>query len=81
MAEGHIFAWMMFLVLFYESVLFFFGTDLFEDLVPVSVHQAMSAYDTRKNDIVNTEIMKLRESTQLLNRYVQILTNDDLGLQ
>ena len=45
-------------------------TDLFEELVPVTVHQALAAYDVRKNEIVNTEIMKLRESTQFLNRYV-----------
>nr|CAD7255905.1 unnamed protein product [Timema shepardi] len=41
--------------------------DLFEELVPVVVHQAIAQYDVRKNEIVNTEIMKLRESTQLLN--------------
>ncbi|PNF20765.1 Programmed cell death 6-interacting protein [Cryptotermes secundus] len=41
--------------------------DLFEELVPVTVHQAMTAYDGRKTEILNTEIMKLRESTQFLN--------------
>ncbi|PSN46080.1 Programmed cell death 6-interacting protein [Blattella germanica] len=41
--------------------------DLFEELVPVTVHQALAAYDVRKNEIVNSEIMKLRESTQFLN--------------
>lgn len=45
-----------------------FFTDLFNELVPVAVHQAMAAYDVRKNEIVNTEIMKMREFTQLLNR-------------
>jgi len=48
--------------------LFCLYTDLFEELVPVVVHQAMAAFDVRKTEIVNTEIMKLRESTQLLNR-------------
>lgn len=44
------------------------SADLFVELVPVTVHQALAAYDVRKNEIVNSEIMKLRESTQLLNR-------------
>lgn len=41
--------------------------DLFEDLVPVALHQAIAASDARKNDIVNAEVMRLRESTQTLN--------------
>jgi len=41
--------------------------DLFEDLVPISVQQALSAYDVRKTELVNSEIAKLRESTQILN--------------
>ncbi|CAI6349534.1 unnamed protein product [Macrosiphum euphorbiae] len=41
--------------------------DLFEDLVPISVQQALSAYDVRKTELVNSEIGKLRESTQILN--------------
>ncbi|CAB3369072.1 Hypothetical predicted protein [Cloeon dipterum] len=41
--------------------------DLFENLVPVPVLQAMAAYSVRKTELVNTEIMKLREATQLLN--------------
>lgn len=42
-------------------------TDLFEDLLPVTVHHAMSAYEVRKNELVNSEISKLREMTQVLN--------------
>ncbi|GJQ69171.1 putative programmed cell death 6-interacting protein [Trypoxylus dichotomus] len=41
--------------------------DLFSELVPVVVHQAMAAYDLRKSEITQTEIGRLRESTQVLN--------------
>ncbi|KAF5294646.1 hypothetical protein FQA39_LY02778 [Lamprigera yunnana] len=41
--------------------------DLFSNLVPVVVHQAIAAYDVRKTEVQNAEISKLRESTQFLN--------------
>lgn len=41
--------------------------DIFTNLVPVELHRALTASDMRKNEIVNVEIMKLRESTQTLN--------------
>lgn len=41
--------------------------DLFADLVPVVLHQALVASDVRKNEIVNSEILKLREATKTLN--------------
>lgn len=41
--------------------------DLFEDLLPVVVHHALSSYEIRRNELVNTEISKLREMTQVLN--------------
>ncbi|XP_003694269.1 programmed cell death 6-interacting protein isoform X1 [Apis florea] len=41
--------------------------DLFSDLLPVSVHQALSSYEVRRNELVNSEISKLREMTQILN--------------
>lgn len=45
--------------------------DLFKDLMPVAIHQALAAYDVRKTDLMNMEVNKLRESTQLLNRLVK----------
>lgn len=41
--------------------------DLFAELLPVSVHQALSSYEVRRNELVNSEISKLREMTQILN--------------
>ena len=33
----------------------------------MTVHHALSSYEVRKNELVNTEISKLREMTQVLN--------------
>ncbi|XP_043657019.1 programmed cell death 6-interacting protein [Drosophila teissieri] len=41
--------------------------DIFSSLVPVELHRALTASDMRRNEIVNVEIMKLREATQTLN--------------
>nr|XP_024219620.1 programmed cell death 6-interacting protein isoform X1 [Halyomorpha halys] len=41
--------------------------DLFQDLVPMPVHQAVAAYEVRKSELVNREINELRKATQLLN--------------
>ncbi|XP_076672846.1 programmed cell death 6-interacting protein-like protein AliX [Andrena cerasifolii] len=41
--------------------------DLFADLLPVNVHQALSSYGVRCNELVNADISKLREMTQVLN--------------
>ena len=40
---------------------------LFDNLVPVVVHQAMAAFDVRKKEIVNREITRLKEATNLAN--------------
>lgn len=41
--------------------------DIFANLVPVVLHQAIAASEARKNEVVNAEIMRLREATQTLN--------------
>lgn len=41
--------------------------DLFGDLVPVALQHALNACDSHKNEIVNAEVMKLRDATQTLN--------------
>lgn len=44
--------------------------DLFAELLPVGIHQALSAYETRRNELVNYEVSNLREMTQILNRFI-----------
>ncbi|XP_011862723.1 PREDICTED: programmed cell death 6-interacting protein isoform X2 [Vollenhovia emeryi] len=41
--------------------------DLFAELLPLNVRHALSAYENRRNELVNYEISNLREMTQLLN--------------
>lgn len=41
--------------------------DLFNKLVPMEVHKAMTVYDSSKAAILNQEIGKLREATQFMN--------------
>jgi programmed cell death 6-interacting protein len=49
-----------------------FGTetskDLFEELCPVAIHQALSAYDARRQELVGTNVTKLKDATNLLNQ-------------
>ena len=42
--------------------------DLFASLVPVAVHQAIAAYDVRRTELVNKEVDKLKEATNLANQ-------------
>jgi len=41
--------------------------ELFEALMPVHIHQAMAAYEVRKQEMVGTELNKLKEGTNMLN--------------
>ena len=41
--------------------------DLFEKVVPLAVHGAMMSFENRKVELVNMEIGRLREATQLIN--------------
>ena len=38
--------------------------------MPLSVHQAVSGFDSRKSEMVNAEIGRIREANQLLEGYV-----------
>ena len=40
---------------------------VFDSLCPVAVHQAMSAFETRKKETVKKEVDKLQEATNLAN--------------
>lgn len=48
--------------------------DLFSKLVPMAVHNALQAYESRKVEIINFEVGRLREGTQLMNRYLSALS-------
>ncbi|CAG0921465.1 unnamed protein product [Notodromas monacha] len=41
--------------------------DLFEDLVPLEVSQALAVADSRRMELVNSEVARLRDASQLLN--------------
>ena len=49
---------------------FLLRADALEKVVPLSVHVALQAFESRKSEIVNREIARSREATQLLNRHV-----------
>ena len=46
--------------------------DLFPSLVPVAVNQAVATYEAKKAELVNKEVGRLREATQLLNGYLPL---------
>lgn len=47
--------------------------DIFTKMVPMAVHNALVAYEGRKAEIVNMEIGRMREGTQLINRFVTLI--------
>ena len=46
-------------------------TDLFEKIMPLAVHQALMGFENNKATVVNTEVGRLREATELMNRWVK----------
>ena len=43
-------------------------SDVFEKVVPLAVHQALTSFEGRKGEVVNMQVGRLREATQLMNR-------------
>ncbi|KAL3103138.1 hypothetical protein niasHS_002324 [Heterodera schachtii] len=41
--------------------------DLFESLIPVSVQNALSTFEGRRNELINIDVGRMREYTQLMN--------------
>uniref|UniRef100_A0A914GYL8 BRO1 domain-containing protein n=1 Tax=Globodera rostochiensis TaxID=31243 RepID=A0A914GYL8_GLORO len=41
--------------------------DLFESLVPVSVQNALSTFEARRSEVINIDVGRMREYTQLMN--------------
>ncbi|CAL1536222.1 unnamed protein product [Lymnaea stagnalis] len=41
--------------------------DLFEKIVPLPVHEALTAFENRKSQIVSMEVGRLRNATELMN--------------
>jgi len=52
--------------------MYFMISELFSKLVPLAVHNAVSMYESKKNQLVNTEVGRLREATQTLNGLVDL---------
>ncbi len=47
--------------------------DLFGELCPVAVHQALATFDGRKQEVVNAELGKLKDNTNALNETLSSL--------
>jgi len=50
-----------------DCCLLSFVTDLFEKVVPLAAQQALTMFENRRTELVNREIGRLREATQLMN--------------
>lgn len=50
--------------------------DLFESLVPVSVQNALSTFESRKNELISIDVGRMREYTQLMNAYALITISE-----
>jgi programmed cell death 6-interacting protein len=42
-------------------------TDIFSDLLPITVHQAISNFEAQKGEMITREIANLRKMRQILN--------------
>jgi len=54
--------------------------ELFEALMPVHIHQAMAAYEVRKQELVGKEMHRLKESTNTMNEILSSM-NLPAGLE
>lgn len=54
--------------------------DLFDALMPVHIHQAVAAYEVRKQELVGKELNKLKEGTNMLNEILSSM-NLPAGLE
>jgi len=57
----------------YCSHFCYFVSDLFEKVVPLAIQQALTMFENRRAELVNREIGRLREATQLMNRFKETL--------
>ena len=54
--------------------------DLFKDLMPLAVSQAVSAYGTKKEQFITTELDRLRDATHALNECVELVWGFTIAL-
>lgn len=54
--------------------------ELFEALMPVHIHQAMAAYELRKQELVGKELQRLKDGTNMMNEILSSM-NLPAGLE